>query len=135
MTFYIRVKAPQYPKPKFTDGVLYYDSTKAYPGETLEVPEGKEVYAAGYIKNEGGDGQVQIKAYDRKTGRYIASSQIYNVSTGTTVQGFVFKIGVSPSAGWDIELHAGHLEGTQFVVDDRLGCGEANLRPPGALEV
>lgn len=135
MTFFVRLKAAEKPKAKFVDAVLYYNSTKAYPGETLEVPAGKTVYAQGHVKNEGGSGKAQVWAFDQKTGNYIASSNPFDLPEGAQMVSFMFNLGTPPSDGWDIELQACHLEDGNPIIDDSLSVihvVQQGAPPPGA---
>lgn len=138
MTFYVRVKeeVPEVPNPKFVpeETYLLYSGKKAYANETLEVPEGATVWAYCGVKNEGGRGDVQCWAYDKKSGEYIGSSSIVTMDEGEKRTIYIELKNV-PADGWDVELQACYIQDGTPYINDRLGCIVNKPGFPGAIEL
>jgi len=120
LTFYVRIKAVQPPKPVLIRDrcFLTYGTTVINAGQTLTVEKGATVGANYGVQNQGGDGTIAVQLYDSKSGKVILNKQ-FTLAGG---QQRIESLGTfTVNADMDLSFIAYYWDGAKWVQTDSYG--------------
>ncbi len=120
MTFYVRIKAPQLPKPVLiTDRCfLTYGATTLNAGGTLQVDKGATVGANYGVRNDGGAGKVAVQLWDTKNNKEVLRKE-FNMSAG---EQRIESLGTfTVNTDMDLVFYAYYWDGSRWVQADKYG--------------